>query len=106
MILKTENLSKHFGGLRAVDNLDFELEEGEVRGLIGPNGSGKSTFFNLVSGVYKPDPGSHVWLNGKDVTGMEPHWTQAVPQTATKPKNTRTNTSPKPVEASGAGPAV
>jgi branched-chain amino acid transport system ATP-binding protein len=73
MLLKTENLSKSFGGLRAVHAIDFELEEGEVRGLIGPNGSGKSTFFNVISGVYKPDGGSRVWLDGEDVTGLEPH---------------------------------
>lgn len=73
MILKTEHLSKHFGGLRAVDQIDFALEEGEVRGLIGPNGSGKSTFFNLVSGIYKPDPGSRVWFKNHDITEMEPH---------------------------------
>ncbi len=73
MILRTEQLSKHFGGLWAVDRLDFELEEGEVRGLIGPNGSGKSTFFNLVSGIYKPDRDSRVWLFDEEITGEEPH---------------------------------
>ena len=73
MLLRTENLSKHFGGLRAVDRIDFELEEGEVRGLIGPNGSGKSTFFNLVSGIYRPDEGSRVWIDGRETTGFEPH---------------------------------
>ncbi len=73
MILRTEKLSKHFGGLWAVDQLDFELEEGEVRGLIGPNGSGKSTFFNLISGIYKPDSGSRVWLDDVEITGEEPH---------------------------------
>ena len=51
MLLRTETRSKHFGGLRAVDRIDFALEAGEVRGLIGPHGSGKSTFFNLVSGI-------------------------------------------------------
>ena len=73
MILRTENLTKHFGGLRAIHQLDFALEEGEVRGLIGPNGSGKSTFFNLVSGIYKPDPGSRVWFDKQEITGAEPH---------------------------------
>ena len=48
-LLETKNLSKSFGGLKAVSNLNFELEEGEVRGVIGPNGSGKSTFFNLMT---------------------------------------------------------
>ena len=73
MLLRTEKLSKHFGGLKAVDRIDFELEEGEVRGLIGPNGSGKSTFFNLVSGIYRPDEGSRVWIDEQETTGFEPH---------------------------------
>ena len=73
MLLRTENLSKHFGGLRAVDRIDFALEAGEVRGLIGPNGSGKSTFFNLVSGIYRPDEGSRVWIDGEETTREEPH---------------------------------
>ena len=73
MLLRTENLAKHFGGLRAVDNIDFELEEGEVRGLIGPNGSGKSTFFNLVSGIYRADEGSRIWIDEQETTNLEPH---------------------------------
>ena len=73
MLLRTENLTKHFGGLKAVDGIDFELETGEVRGLIGPNGSGKSTFFNLVSGIYQPDAGSRVRIDGQETTGFEPH---------------------------------
>ena len=73
MLLRTEKLTKHFGGLRAVDGIDFELETGEVRGLIGPNGSGKSTFFNLVSGIYRPDEGSRVWIDEHETTGFEPH---------------------------------
>ncbi len=73
MLLRTEKLSKHFGGLQAVDGIDFELEEGEIRGLIGPNGSGKSTFFNLVSGIYRPDEGSRVWIDEHETTDFEPH---------------------------------
>ena len=73
MLLRTEKLTKHFGGLRAVDGIDFELETGEVRGLIGPNGSGKSTFFNLVSGIYRPDEGSRVWIDEQETTLFEPH---------------------------------
>ena len=73
MILRTENLSRRFGGLQALDRFDFDLREGEIRGLIGPNGSGKSTFFNLVSGVYRPDKGSRIWIGGVETTGAEPH---------------------------------
>ena len=73
MLLRTERLTKRFDGLVAVSGVDFELAEGEVRGLIGPNGSGKSTFFNLVSGIYKPDPGSRVWFRDEEITGAEPH---------------------------------
>ena len=64
MLLRTEQLSKQFDGLQAISSVDFELAEGEVRGLIGPNGSGKSTFFNLVSGIYNPDAG-RVWFEEK-----------------------------------------
>ena len=73
-LLETKNLSKSFGGLKAISNLDFQLEEGEVRGLIGPNGSGKSTFFNLLTGIYKADIGSHIFLNGDEITNQEPHY--------------------------------
>ena len=73
MILRTENLSKRFGGLQALDRFDFDLAEGEIRGLIGPNGSGKSTFFNLVSGVYRADRGSRIWIDGVETTDAEPH---------------------------------
>ena len=56
-----------------MDGINFELEEGEVRGLIGPNGSGKSTFFNLVSGIYRPDEGSRIRIGGQETTHFEPH---------------------------------
>ena len=56
-ILSTRGLSKSFGGLRAVHNVDFDLEEGQVRALIGPNGAGKTTVFNCVTGFYKPSEG-------------------------------------------------
>ena len=52
MLLKTKKLMKAFGGLKAIDKIDIEIPQGEIRGIIGPNGSGKSTFFNLISGVY------------------------------------------------------
>jgi branched-chain amino acid transport system ATP-binding protein len=73
MLLEISGFSKRFGGLVAVSNVDLDLEEGEVRGIIGPNGSGKSTLFNLISGVYKPDPGGTMFFNGEDVTALQPH---------------------------------
>ena len=72
MLLDVRGLNKNFDGVQAIRDLDFGLEEGEIRGLIGPNGSGKSTFFNLVSGVYTPDSGS-VHFAGQDVTKWEAH---------------------------------
>ncbi|MGI9421902.1 MAG: ABC transporter ATP-binding protein [Hyphomicrobiaceae bacterium] len=71
-LLKISGLSKSFGGLRAINDVDFELDPGEIRGLIGPNGSGKSTFFNLVSGVYQADAGT-VHFDGREITRWEPH---------------------------------
>ena len=67
-VLKTENLGITFGGLKAVDNLNIEINKGELYGLIGPNGAGKTTAFNLITGVYKPTAGK-VFLCGKDITG-------------------------------------
>jgi branched-chain amino acid transport system ATP-binding protein len=71
-ILEVKNLSKSFGGLSAVKNVSFELKEGELLSLIGPNGAGKTTLFNLITGFYRPDAGSIVYM-GKDVTGLPPH---------------------------------
>lgn len=71
-VLRTENLSKSFGGVHAVNNATVEFYEGKINGLIGPNGSGKTTFFNCVTGMIKPDSGS-VHLRGSEVTGRAPH---------------------------------
>ena len=71
-ILKTESLTIHFGGLYAVDSVDFHLERGEIVGLIGPNGSGKSTFFNLITGIYQPTKGK-IFFKGEDLAGRKPH---------------------------------
>jgi len=71
-ILITEGLTVNFGGLRAVDGVDFYMDQGEVVGLIGPNGSGKTTFFNLITGVYKPTRG-RILFEGEDITGQRPH---------------------------------
>ena len=71
-ILEINDLHKHFGGLRALDGVDVEVEEGTIVGLIGPNGSGKTTLINVVSGHYNPD-GGRVVFNGDDITGLPPH---------------------------------
>lgn len=67
-MLKITNLGISFGGLRAVDDFNIEIEKGELYGLIGPNGAGKTTVFNLLTGVYKPTDGTII-LDGKDITG-------------------------------------
>ncbi len=66
-ILKVENLVKNFGGLRAVDNVSFEVQEGEIFGLIGPNGSGKTTTFNLINQYY-PVSGGKIYFKEQDIT--------------------------------------
>ena len=71
-ILITEDLRINFSGLRAVDGVDFAIKKGEVVGLIGPNGSGKTTFFNLLTGIYKPDKG-RILFEGKNIIGEKPH---------------------------------
>lgn len=68
-VLKVVDLSKSFGGLTAVRNLDFEVEEGEIIGLIGPNGSGKTTTLNLLTGFLRPDAGT-ITFRGENVTGL------------------------------------
>ncbi len=71
-ILETVQLRKEFGGLVAVEDVDFAIERGSVASLIGPNGAGKTTFFNMLTGVYKPTAGLVVF-DGEDVTGKPPH---------------------------------
>ena len=71
-VLKTVNLYKYFGGIRALDGVSISVREGEFVGLIGPNGSGKSTLFNVISGIYHPDRGD-VYLYGEKVTGLPPY---------------------------------
>ena len=70
-LLKAEGLSKHFGGMAAVDQAGFEVEPGEILGLIGPNGSGKTTVLNMLSGFLKPDTGKF-WLADEDVSNLSP----------------------------------
>ncbi len=72
MILQVKDVAKRFGGLQALTEVSFDLQEGEILGLIGPNGAGKTTLFNVISGVYRPDEGS-VIFRGKDVTRKKPY---------------------------------
>ncbi len=71
-MLTVKGLTKRFGGFTAVNNVDFEVERGEILGLIGPNGSGKSTIFNMLSGNLPPNAGS-VNLNGLEIAGVPSH---------------------------------
>lgn len=71
-LLETKNLSINFGGLWAVKEFDFQINESQTVGLIGPNGSGKTTFFNLISLIYKPSKGS-IHFKGQDITKLGPH---------------------------------
>ena len=72
MLLELKEVTKSFGGLVAVNNLQFSVEKGDVIGLIGPNGSGKTTSFNLISGHLSPDDG-RILFNGMDITGLKTH---------------------------------
>ncbi len=72
MLLRGEKLVKRFGGLVAVDNVDFEVREGEIFGLIGPNGAGKTTLFNLITGVMEPT-GGKIYIKDSEVTGLPPY---------------------------------
>jgi branched-chain amino acid transport system ATP-binding protein len=74
--LEAKNVSMHFGGLKAVDEFDFVIEEGAIAGLIGPNGAGKTTFFNMVTGLYKPTFGT-IHFNGQNISGKRPNWVTA-----------------------------
>jgi branched-chain amino acid transport system ATP-binding protein len=71
-ILTTEAISKHFGGLKAVNNVSIHVEEGDIFGLIGPNGAGKTTLQNVIAGTYPPTAG-RVKYRGRDITGFKAH---------------------------------
>lgn len=68
--LETKNLCKYFGGLKAVDQVNFQLEEGQLKSIIGPNGAGKTTLFNLLSGLYIPTDGQ-IYFRGKEITNRK-----------------------------------
>jgi ABC-type branched-subunit amino acid transport system ATPase component len=70
-LLDVVGLTKHFGGLAAVQNLDFYVADGSITSMIGPNGAGKSTVFNLISGLYRPDAGQIIF-SGADISGLSP----------------------------------
>ena len=71
-MLKIKNLNKSFGGLKAVNAVNLEVDKGSITGLIGPNGAGKTTLFNTIAGMYAPDNGE-VFLEEKNIAGLKPH---------------------------------
>jgi ABC-type branched-subunit amino acid transport system ATPase component len=71
-LLELQGVSLSFGGLRVVDELDIQVDEGEIVSVIGPNGAGKTTLFNLVTGIYRPDEGD-ITLDGRSIVGLQPH---------------------------------
>lgn len=71
-MLRCIGVSKHFGGLQALKEVDFTINQNEITGLVGPNGSGKSTLLNLISGVYKPDSGQIMFMD-EDISKLAPH---------------------------------
>lgn len=72
-ILACENLTKRFGGLTAVDRLSFSAHSGKITGIIGANGAGKTTLFNLITGFYKPEKGSSIRFDNREIAGIQPH---------------------------------
>jgi len=72
LLLETKNLTKHFGGLKALEGVDLRVERERIVSVIGPNGAGKTTFFNCVTGMYRPTRGTVVF-HDRDVTSMAPH---------------------------------
>lgn len=71
-VIDVQSVSKHFGGVAAVNACSLSVERGSITGLIGPNGAGKTTLFNMVAGTLAPDEGK-IYLDGQDVTGLKPH---------------------------------
>jgi branched-chain amino acid transport system ATP-binding protein len=72
VLLRLENVSKSFGGLKALRGISLDLPAGEILGIIGPNGAGKTTLFNTLTGFYEKDSGK-VWFQEEDLTGLRPH---------------------------------
>ena len=72
MLLRTENISKNFGGIRAVNQFTMEIGDKEIKGVIGPNGAGKTTIFNMITGVYQTDEG-RIFFMGENITNQKGH---------------------------------
>ncbi len=71
-LLVVEEITKAYGGVRALDRFSLKIDRGEIKGLIGPNGAGKSTLFHLISGIEKPDSGK-IFFKDREITALEPH---------------------------------
>ena len=71
-MIRVEGVTKHFGGVHAVDNATLSIQHGSITGLIGPNGAGKTTLFNIIAGLFTPTSGK-IFLDDEDVTGLQPH---------------------------------
>lgn len=72
IVLRVKGLTKSFGGVKAINNVSFDLFQGEILGIIGPNGSGKTTLVSLITGFLKPDSGN-IYFKGKEITGLAPY---------------------------------
>lgn len=71
-LLESKNICMYFGGVKAIDDIDLSVEQGQIMGIIGPNGSGKTTYFNVLTGIYKPTRGQFIFA-GTDITNWSPH---------------------------------
>ena len=71
-LLEVRNLTKAFGGIRAVEDCSFSVEQNTITALIGPNGAGKTTVFNMINGLHKPDSGQ-ILFDGEQISGLQPH---------------------------------
>src|SRR4030066_304982 len=76
-LLRVEEITKVYDGLRALDHFSLNVEKGIIKGLIGPNGAGKSTLFHLISGIERPDSGK-IYFKGVEITFLEPHHVSAL----------------------------
>ena len=72
MVLEIKKISKNFGGIQALTDVSFSIEQGEVLGLIGPNGAGKTTMFNMITAMFPPSSGEIVFM-GQSLSGLKPH---------------------------------